>query len=383
MSLMNIVERSYDYFHSLSYKTMDSFPLLTNDPTLLFVNSTIAPFKELLLKGENFEKTFLTQKCFRHHYNSTGLFGFQMLGIISGITEMEETQNDFLNFLANIIGIERGRLHVVLNKNDTLLYEYCKEVFSSRNIHFLKRTDDAKYSIRWSFGEGNSLTGIGLTVVAESAILKKCCIECSVFCSCNYYLPLGNFILIKSGNSKYVEIGFGVEAIEAAMGNSDYYLIEPYNTLVSYFMSKRFSTHASQELTRCYAGGAILLKEGVVQGNKGAQYVLKKMIRTIYEGLINADVPLSEVGKLLQDIIVPETKSYWGTYDGFKKILVTGFPEYKKIVEKGMAKLESLSEEQIRSNGELVQQFYETYGVPRRLIEKIIKTKLETIYNGK
>ena len=84
---------------------MGSFPFVNNEPTLLVVYSTNAPVKELMLKRKKFEKNFPMQKSFRHHYNSMGLFGFQMLGVIGGITEIAEMQNDFLKFLENIIGI--------------------------------------------------------------------------------------------------------------------------------------------------------------------------------------------------------------------------------------------------------------------------------------
>ena len=300
---MDIEKLSLNYFKSRPYKIFNSFPLLTDEPTLLFNNSTIAPFKKKLLSGEKIEKIFLLQNCFRHHYHGVGLFGFKMLGTLGLLNEIEEMQYDFINFLESVIGFKKRRLHAVLNKNHTLLLKNCQKLFSNNNIHFIKDKKNTKYATEWQFGEGDLLTGKGLTIVAESNGIKKCSSECNIFCACNYYFPLGNFILIQSKKEAYFEIGFGVESIEASLGKGDYYAVDPYNLILSYFIEQGFKYDISQELTRHYAGGAILTAENISQGNKGSQYIFKKMIRKIYETIINSGVPLSQVETLLRNLI--------------------------------------------------------------------------------
>src|SRR3954447_5616958 len=67
MNTAEIRRRFLDYFASRGHEVVPSAPLLYNDPTLLFVNAGMVPFKPYFTGAETapFDRATSVQKCVR------------------------------------------------------------------------------------------------------------------------------------------------------------------------------------------------------------------------------------------------------------------------------------------------------------------------------
>ncbi|CAA9340137.1 MAG: Alanyl-tRNA synthetase, partial [uncultured Friedmanniella sp.] len=67
MNTAEIRRRFLDYFATRGHEVVPSAPLLYNDPTLLFVNAGMVPFKPYFTGAETapFDRATSVQKCVR------------------------------------------------------------------------------------------------------------------------------------------------------------------------------------------------------------------------------------------------------------------------------------------------------------------------------
>ncbi len=368
--MQDIISKAYNYYNKRNYKTYKSFPLLLSDKSLLFTNSTIAPFKPNLVNGEKIENLFLVQNCFRNHYKSDGLFGFRMLGTLGQIEKMNDIFDDSLFFLKNILKIEDKKLHIVIHKNDSDLLGYVIRRFSTSNIHFCKK-DEKNYGTVWSFGEGELLTGRGLTLVIESSILNKCNHSCNVYCDCNYYFPIGNFIIIQSKMNTYVEVGIGIESIYVALLGVDYLMTPPYKEIISFLQIKKFTYQNSSKLAKYYVAGSILSSEGINPSNKKQGYVLKRIIRKIYEIILSEENYLQDIETILNEFITPK-ENEWGNFNKFKLQLLNNHKSYLETINKGIIQIEK---DRKKNKLHTVDYYNSTLGIPVFIILKTLKNE--------
>ena len=214
---MNIIQLETQFLRfsqNRGFRTLPSFPLVTDDPSVLFINAGITPFKPTMLGGEFLPTTAIVQRCLRTRWNTSELFRFDMLAFLGMVTHLHETVGHFFNFLTKEVGLPIANFHCVVNEQDTDLLNLISLYLPSKKIHHLN-VNNQKYWVRWEFGCGEILTGRGLTLVWKFTNRSPCCTSCCIHCECNRFLPLGNIVdvLHKPTNCRYFDIGFGVERL--------------------------------------------------------------------------------------------------------------------------------------------------------------------------
>ena len=184
MNVANIKGCFLAVFRTLGYTISESAPLLTNDPTLLFVNSSVTPFKSAMIDGETIPDTAQVQRCFRSNVDDAWLLFFEMLGIVGMRNHLDRFTRDLVCFLTKECGIcSKAHLHTVVHPEDTFLRDAWLQATEGRPVHFLGQNSD-KFWTRWSYGKNTRLSGRGLTVVWENSTIKPCNPDCNIHCSC-------------------------------------------------------------------------------------------------------------------------------------------------------------------------------------------------------
>lgn len=268
------------FFEMKGYRLETPHSLITDDPSILFINSTIAPNKPLILNNIQIVQQASVQPCFRARESEGYLYAFSMFGITTDLEHLSLAGNDIIDFLVQC-GFKRENLCVVLNPTDIELKSFSEKSFIPRQVHFLSKNNE-KYDVTWNFGQ--ALTGHGLTISAflpnknqnDDVMIKEC-------------IPLGNIIILKNneGNT-YIDVGFGVECIQSYFYNGEIYQIPFYQSLIDSFSSD-FNEN-SKELVKELMGFHVLCSEGVKPAATKHGYILRKIQKRIYDFIMASKI---------------------------------------------------------------------------------------------
>jgi alanyl-tRNA synthetase len=133
MTSTNDIRRSFlDYFEGQGHSVVPSAPLVPhNDPTLMFVNAGMVPFKNVFtgLETRSYSRSTSTQKCVRaggkHNdldnvgYTARHHTFFEMLGNFSFGDYFKEGAIEFAwRFITKELGLDKDRLWVTVHPSD-------------------------------------------------------------------------------------------------------------------------------------------------------------------------------------------------------------------------------------------------------------------------
>ena len=375
MSNQEILKQKFEFFfQERDYKLEDNYCLKTSDSTLPFVNATITPFKDKMVKGEYIENTVHVQDCFRAKFDTSMLFYFQMLGIEAMKSSLEKVMNDIVEALIEVCGIKKEELYIVVNKSDIELIEAWSRISEDSNtIYYLEENID-KYHVRWKYGDTYPLVGNGLTIAYNNMNMEKCSLDCGPFCSCAKYFPMGNVIIIKNTDSgdEYLDVGFGLEAIQAINANGDIFGIDDIEEKVQGILELGYQKETAKKLYSYFSGIKKLCEEGVRIENRGTGYILKKMIRDTYNIMLmfQSGELLAKIDSIFKIMKIDMEKDRSLILDEMRRHSAS-IEDGKKNVMKYYQRHKSLTKEA------LFQNLKDTFGLPEFILEKLF----EPIYN--
>jgi alanyl-tRNA synthetase len=314
LSVRNIKRLLLDFHSRKGYEIFKSFPLVTNDPTVIFTNATITPFKNWFTSPDVTPCNFaLVQKCFRsggscsvdemgHNPNihaffemfGTGMFGVDHVTTIKHLFEMLDA-----------IGIERKKLYFTIPPGDSFRTGLEANGILPRRIYSIE--NNGVFWCKWQFGRCGP-TGSGLTAIyslrdEEVSSLSHLESEAGNFVELlnliHIYGQEGNDGLIIPATNPGFEIGMGIERIATILQNCDGYQIDNIHPLVEivvrYFSGKWLIKDmvTPRACTEYLRGICMLSVEGLLPSSKGAGYVFRKIIRKLMEHVwLAAEKPL-------------------------------------------------------------------------------------------
>lgn len=282
-----------EYHQDNGFSTHDSFPLVIDDPTVLFTNATITPFKPMFSGDTSFSNFALVQKCLRlggtggnvdtartdTNYSSL----FDMLG--SGFFEV--SHDDAMHYFVDMLG--------------ALGLEKKKLVFSSLGSHAidlsLRSTDLDENQIRiiedpkalqheWSFGEGD-LHGRGVIAwfAPEGYDKEPALADCIQIGRIVHIDGISEGGAVKPFDHNAFDVGLGMGRVELALTGKNESSMMALRTLSNQFKDSfdgisDGDAHYMANLCRVVDE---LTAEGVMPGNKKHAYVLRKVIRSLIE----------------------------------------------------------------------------------------------------
>jgi alanyl-tRNA synthetase len=153
-----------DYFQEQGHKLVDSSPLVPiNDPSLLFTNAGMVPFKDMLLGVEKrgYTRATSSQKCLRvggkHNdldnvgYTARHHTFFEMLGNFSFGDYFKEEAIEFAwDLLINRYNIPEEKLWITVHKDDDESELIWKEKIGVDPLRISRLDDDENF---WTMGD--------------------------------------------------------------------------------------------------------------------------------------------------------------------------------------------------------------------------------------
>jgi alanyl-tRNA synthetase len=407
-SLNEIRSTFLEYFAGRGHTVAPSAPLVPqNDPTLLFVNAGMVPFKNIFTGAETrpYSRAASSQKCVRaggkHNdldnvgYTARHHTFFEMLGNFSfGDYFKEQAIENAWTLVNGEFGLPKDKLLVTVYADDDEAFGLWKKIagFTDDRIIRIGTTDNF-----WSMGDtgpcgpcseifydhGSSIPG-GPPGSPDEDGDRFIEIWNLVFMQYEQLAPGERIALPKPS----IDTGMGLERIAAVLqGVHNNYDVDLFRTLIA----------ASEAATGTRAEGdalpshrviadhlrasAFLVADGVSPSNEGRGYVLRRIMRRAmrHAHLLGAAEPLlwrltptlvSEMGAAYPELARAEaliTETLRQEEERFRRTLGRGLA----LLDEATATLQPGD----MLEGEVAFKLYDTYGFPLDLTQDALRTR--------
>jgi alanyl-tRNA synthetase len=409
MASTNDIRRSFlDFFERNGHARVASAPLVPhNDPTLMFVNAGMVPFKNVFtgLESRPYSQATSSQKCVRaggkHNdldnvgYTARHHTFFEMLGNFSFGDYFKDRAIELAwNLITREWGLEPDRLTATVYHTDDEAFDLWKKISGLPETRIIRIPTKDNF---WAMGDDGP------------------CGPCSeIFYDHGDHLPGGppgspdedgdrfveiwNLVfmqyeqaaneIVSELPSKSIDTGMGLERVAAVLqGVHDNYDTDTFKALI----------HASEELTRTKAEGDIqashrviadhlrasgfLVADGVLPANEGRGYVLRRIMRRAmrHAHLLGTHEPLmwrlvpelvAEMGAAYPELVRAQPlieATLLQEETRFRQTLATGL----RLLDEATAKLP----EGGTLSGETAFRLYDTYGFPYDLTEDALRSR--------
>ena len=407
-STAHIRKTFLNYFEKNDHKIVHSSPLVPiNDPTLMFVNAGMVPFKNYFEGKEEpeFAKATSSQKCVRaggkHNdldnvgHTARHLTFFEMLGNFSfGEYFKEEAIRLAWDLLVNEFEIPSNRLLLTVFKEDTEAEEIWKKVSGFSDNRIIKISTDDNF---WSMGDegpcgpcseiffdhGDTIDG-GPPGSKNEDGDRFVEIWNLVFMQ---YLQLSNKTR-ESLPKPSIDTGMGLERISTVLqGKTSNFDTDLFLTIINYIedaikINKTDENIASFRVIADHLRSIVfLISDGVLPSNEGRGYVLRRIMRRAmrHAYLLNIKEPI--LYNLVKKIIALMSDAYPELLRAEKLIEITVFEEEERFISTLSKGIKIFNDESKSLNsgdvfsGSTAFKLYDTYGFPLDLTEDLIRDK--------
>ncbi|ASK88072.1 alanine--tRNA ligase [Sphingorhabdus sp. SMR4y] len=409
MQTTNDIRRSFlDYFAAEGHEIVPSSPLIPyNDPTLMFINAGMVPFKNIFTGAEksSYATATSSQKCVRaggkHNdldnvgYTARHHTFFEMLGNFSfGDYFKEQAIVHAWTLVTKVWGISPDRLTVTVFHTDDEAFDLWKKIAGLPDERIIRIATNDNF---WSMGDtgpcgpcseifydhGEHIAGGPPGSPDEDG---------------DRFVEIWNLVFMQydqRGEGDRVDLpkpsidtGMGLERVAAVMqGVHDNYDIDLFKALIaeSGSLTGTATTGENQASHRVIAdhlrASSFLVADGVLPSNEGRGYVLRRIMRRAmrHAHLLGAADPLmhrmvgsltGEMGNAFPELIraqplIEETLLREET--NFRQTLANGL----KLLD---AEIVDMGEGDVLP-GATAFKLYDTYGFPYDLTEDALRAK--------
>jgi alanyl-tRNA synthetase len=409
MTSTNDIRRSFlDYFEGQGHARVPSAPLVPhNDPTLMFVNAGMVPFKNVFtgLETRPYKTAASSQKCVRaggkHNdldnvgYTARHHTFFEMLGNFSfGDYFKEQAIHHAWTLITKEWGLSPDRLTVTVYHTDDEAHALWRKIAGLPDDRIIRIATSDNF---WSMGD----TGP--------------CGPCSeIFYDHGDHIPGGPPGSPDEDGDRFVEIwnlvfmqydqrgpddridlpkpsidtGMGLERIAAVLqGVHDNYDTDTFKALIaeSGELTKTATTGDNQASHRVIADhlrtSGFLIADGVLPSNEGRGYVLRRIMRRAmrHAHLLGAKDPLmhrlvpslvAEMGGAFPELIRAQA--------AVEATLLQEETQFRRTLQNGLKLLDEATAGMTAGAtlpGDVAFKLYDTYGFPYDLTEDALRTQ--------
>ncbi|MBB72487.1 MAG: alanine--tRNA ligase [Legionellales bacterium] len=404
-STKDIRQAFLDYFAKHDHEVVHSASLIpNNDPTLLFVNAGMVPFKDVFLGHEQrpYSRATSSQRCVRAggKHNDLDQVGytarhhtfFEMLGNFSfGDYFKREAIKYSWDFLTNVLQLPAEKLWVTVFEDD----DETADIWLNE-----MGVDPARFS---RCGEADNFWSMG-----DSGPCGPCT---EIFYDHGEDIPGGPPGSPEQDGDRYIEIwnlvfmqydrlpngvmeplpkpsvdtGMGLERIAAVMqgvhNNYEIDLFQPILQAISKLSGEKDLTNTSMRVIADHIRScAFLIADGVIPSNEGRGYVLRRIVRRA----IRHGHKLGLEGRFFAKLVEPLVAEMGEAYPILVKsqthithILQQEEDQFARTLDQGLQILEQdiagLKDKTI--SGQTIFKLYDTYGFPADLTGDIARER--------
>jgi len=416
MNSSEIRNQFLDYFKGKGHAIVASSPLVPgNDPTLLFTNSGMVQFKEAFLGQEqrNYVRATTSQRCVRaggkHNdlenvgYTARHHTFFEMLGNFSFGDYFKRDAIHFAwELLTAVYKLPQDRLWVTVYETDDEAYNlWANEIRvpPERIARIGDKPGGAKYQSDnfWQMGETGPCgpcTEIFYDHGPEVAGGPPGTPEAEG----DRYIEIWNLVFMQFNRDEHgrlhplpkpsVDTGMGLERVAAVLqGVHSNYEIDLFRDLIRAAARETHCKDLHHNSLKVVADHiracAFLIVDGVVPGNEGRGYVLRRIIRRAIRHGYKLGQKQPFFHKLVPDLVSAMGVAYpelAAARERVAQVLEQEEKRFADTLENGMAVLEgALRSEDHMLDGDTVFRLYDTYGFPLDLTADIARERGVTV----
>jgi alanyl-tRNA synthetase len=403
MDAADIRQRFLDYFEAQGHKVVASAPLVPgNDPTLLFTNAGMVQFKDVFLGTDkrNYTRATSSQRCLRaggkHNdlenvgYTSRHHTFFEMLGNFSfGDYFKEEAIHFAWEFLTKEMGLPPEKLWVTVYQDDEAAENIWLKGIGIDPERFSRLGEKDNF---WSMGDtgpcgpcseifydhGPDVAGGPPGTPEEDG---------------DRYVEIWNLVFMQFDRAKdgtladlpkpSVDTGMGLERMAAVMQNvKSNYDIHVFQALIkkaARLTGAKDLTHPSLKVIADHIRAcSFLIVDGVLPGNEGRGYVLRRIIRRALRHGHELGTKKAFFHKLVPALVGEMGDAYPELLEHdhhVEKVLLEEEKRFDETLSQGMVILEKALTELDGKElpGEVAFTLYDTYGFPLDLTTDILR----------
>ena len=413
MTSTNDIRRSFlDYFADAGHERVPSAPLVPhNDPTLMFVNAGMVPFKNVFtgLESRPYDRATSAQKCVRaggkHNdldnvgYTARHHTFFEMMGNFSfGDYFKDQAIEHAWTLVTKEWGIDPSRLTATVYHTDDEAFDLWRKIAGLPEERIIRIATKDNF---WAMGDngpcgpcselfydhGDDIWGGPPGTPEEDG---------------DRFVEIWNLVFMQHRQEEgeivgdlpkpSIDTGMGLERAAAVMqGVHDNYDIDLFKTLIAASVDltdqpETDETRASHRVIADHLRSvSFLMADGVLPANEGRGYVLRRIMRRAmrHAHLLGAKDPLmhrlvptlaSEMGAAYPELIRAQPL--------IRETLEREETRFRQTLEKGLRLLDDATEnmgEGAELPGETAFKLYDTYGFPYDLTEDALRARGLTV----
>ena len=404
--LNELREKYLSFFESKGHLRLDSFPLVPkNDPSLLLINSGMAPMKKWFLAQEEPPRHRVTtcQKCIRtpdiERVGITARHGtfFEMLGNFSFQDYFKDEVIPWAwEFLTSDewMAIPKDRLHISVYEEDDEAYDIWTKKVGIAPDHMVRLGKEDNF---WEHGSGpcGPCSEIYFDRGPEYGCGKP---TCGVGCDCDRYMEIWNLVFSQfdaDGKGHYerlarpnIDTGMGLERLACVMqGVGNLFEVDTVQSVlhhVEHIAGKTYKQDPKTDIsirviTDHIRSCTFMVSDGILPSNEGRGYVLRRLLRRAarHGRMLGIDHPF--LVDLVETVIQSSESAYpeLREHDAYiKKVIGTEEANFARTIDAGMNILNNMIDRLEKAHQKLLSgmdafKLNDTFGFPLDLTKEI------------
>ena len=402
--LNELREKYLHFFETKGHLRLGSFPLVPkDDPSLLLINSGMAPMKKWFLGQEEPPRHRVTtcQKCIRtpdiERVGITARHGtfFEMLGNFSFQDYFKEEVIPWAwEFLTKELEIPAEKLYISVYLDDDEAYDIWTKKVGIPADHMVRFGKEDNF---WEHGSGpcGPCSEIYYDRGPEHGCGKP---DCHVGCDCDRYMEIWNLVFSQydsDGKGNYtrlprpnIDTGMGLERLACVMQDvGNLFEVDTVASVLHHvekLAGKHYGDNEKDDIsirviTDHIRSTVFMVSDGILPSNEGRGYVLRRLLRRAarHGRMLGIDRPF--LTELVETVIVSSEQGYpeLREHEAYiKKVIGTEEERFSRTIDAGLNILNGMidqlkdAKEKILSGAE-VFKLNDTFGFPLDLTKEI------------
>lgn len=404
--LNELREKYLSFFESKGHLRLDSFPLVPkNDPSLLLINSGMAPMKKWFLAQEEPPRHRVTtcQKCIRtpdiERVGITARHGtfFEMLGNFSFQDYFKDEAIPWAwEFLTSDewMAIPKDKLFISVYQDDDEAYDIWTQKVGIPADHMVRLGKEDNF---WEHGSGPC--GPCSEIYFDRGLAYGCGKPtCGVGCDCDRFMEIWNNVFSQfdsDGKGTYtrlprpnIDTGMGLERLACVMqGVGNLFEVDTVQSVLHHVEQIAGKTYKQDEktdisirvITDHVRSCTFMVSDGILPSNEGRGYVLRRLLRRAARHGRMLGISNPFLVDLVETVIVSSESAYPELREHaayIKKVIGTEEANFYRTIDAGMNILGGLidglkAEGSTVLSGSEAFRLHDTFGFPLDLTREI------------
>ena len=404
--LNELRDKYLTFFEGKGHLRLDSFPLVPkNDPSLLLINSGMAPMKKWFLAQEEPPRHRVTtcQKCIRtpdiERVGITARHGtfFEMLGNFSFQDYFKKEVIPWAwEFLTSDewMAIPKDRLHISVYQEDDEAYDIWTKKVGVAPDHMVRLGKEDNF---WEHGSGpcGPCSEIYFDRGPEYGCGKP---TCGVGCDCDRYMEIWNLVFSQfdaDGKGHYerlarpnIDTGMGLERLACVMqGVGNLFEVDTVQSVLHHVEHIANKTYGEDDktdisirvITDHIRSCTFMVSDGILPSNEGRGYVLRRLLRRAARHGRMLGITRPFLVELVETVIQSSETAYpeLREHDAYiKKVIGTEEANFARTIDAGMNILNNMIDGLEKAHEHLLKgldvfKLNDTFGFPLDLTKEI------------